>query len=272
VSELVAQFNDQLDSTVSKESQNAAWQRTLDNLSKFEDNYSFREENPFMDQVEALYNDDSKDKDEAFQKLYNEGMELYKEGKITEAILVFEAAVRIDTQTSDGWGMLGTCHSEHDDDKSAIRCFQKSLENDQYHLDSLLSLGICYVNEANSVQALECLKAWVAHNPMFHGLDVPTDEYSDGSLMDEVVLLMEAVGRSAPNDKDVNIVLGVLYNVTGDYKRAEERFIASLGISSSDSDYSIFNKVSVYCIVTSILKCHHTAKKIFLKPIAPDVL
>ena len=47
-------------------------------------------------------------------------------------------------------------------------------------------LGTSYVNELDSVKALETLRAWITHNPRFQGLKVTADEYSDGTLMDEV--------------------------------------------------------------------------------------
>jgi hypothetical protein len=37
-----------------------------------------------------------------------------------------------------------------------------------------------------SPRALRNLKTWVQHNPLYHGLEIKEDEYSDGSLMDEV--------------------------------------------------------------------------------------
>lgn len=42
------------------------------------------------------------------------------------------------------------------------------------------------MNELDSVKALETLRAWITHNPRFQGLKVSADEYSDGTLMDEV--------------------------------------------------------------------------------------
>lgn len=242
VKELLSQFEEfQTDESVTKAGHEAAWQRTLDNLTKMDDQYIFQQHNQYLEQI---INVDADTRSENYQKLFEQGMQSYREGNIAEAIKAFEAAIKVDPETSDAWNMLGTCHTENDDDKIAIICFKKSLENDQYHLNSLLSLGICYVNESDPTKALEHLKSWVTHNPMFHGLSVPMDEYSDGSFMDEVVQLMEAVGRLAPDDKEVNLVLGVLYNVTADYKRAEERFLGALDPNST-SEYSIYNKVKL---------------------------
>lgn len=48
------------------------------------------------------------------------------------------------------------------------------------------ALGTSYVNELDSERALHNLKAWVQHNPKYSGLEIAVDEYSDGTLMDEV--------------------------------------------------------------------------------------
>lgn len=42
------------------------------------------------------------------------------------------------------------------------------------------------MNELDSQKALHNLKAWVQHNPKYSGLEIAVDEYSDGTLMDEV--------------------------------------------------------------------------------------
>lgn len=50
-------------------------------------------------------------------------------------------------------------------------------------------MGTSYVNELDSQRALSNLKAWVQHNPKYAGLEIALDEYSDGTLMDEVSVL-----------------------------------------------------------------------------------
>jgi peroxin-5 len=52
---------------------------------------------------------------------------------------------------------------------------------------------------------------------------------------------MLAVADFAPRDADVQIVLGVLYNVSLDYESAEECFRRAIEIKSED--YTLYNKV-----------------------------
>lgn len=70
--------------------------------------------------------------------------------------------------------------------------------------------------------------------------------YSDGTLMDEVVQLMLSVSAAAPEDIDVQVVLGVIYNISMDYELAAECFRKAVALSQSptsqrSSTYSTYN-------------------------------
>lgn len=178
--------------------------------------------------------------------MFEKAMDLYRAGKLRDAVLAFEAVVQHERgkEHDEAWRMLGTCHAENDEDKKAIQCLNKALKCDPYNLDALLSLGTSYVNELDSVRALQTLRTWVSHNPRFQGLEVVQDEYSDGTLMDEVMQLMLAVAEFSPSDPQVQVVLGVLYNVSLDYDSAVECFTKAM--AENQSDYSVINKVSVF--------------------------
>ena len=137
--------------------------------------------------------------------------------------------------------MLGQSHAENDEDRKAIHCLERAIEEDPYSLPALLALGVSYVNELDSQRALATLKAWVEHNPSFEGMSVKQDEYSDGTLMDEVMQLMLGAAQCQPDDADVQVVLGVLYNVSRDYDSAVESFRRAL--DARPDDYSLWNKL-----------------------------
>jgi tetratricopeptide (TPR) repeat protein len=200
---------------------------------------------------------------EAGDDAFARGMELFEAGRVREALLAFEQEVQRDRDNSEAWRMLGACHAENDEDARAIDCLQRAIDADPFNLPALLSLGASYVNELNPSQALLCLQSWVEHNPKFFGVDVRPDEYSDGSLMDAVTQLMLAVAEQDPQDTEVppppsvwhgmiliivrycdwqvQVVLGVLYNVRHDYSAAVQCFHRAL--STRPDDYSLWNKV-----------------------------
>lgn len=187
--------------------------------------YAYKAENPFLDASEN------------FQK----GVEFFNAGHLDDAILAFEAEVQQHPENSDAWRMLGECHAENDEDKSAIVCLERAVEEDPYNLSALLALGVSNVNELNPQGALKTLKAWVQHNPKFHGLEIRVDEYSDGSLMDEVMQLMLQARAHDPSDSDVQVVLGVLYNVSKDYDAAVSSF--KTATSERPDEYALWNKI-----------------------------
>jgi peroxin-5 len=151
---------------------------------------------------------------------------------------------------------------------------------------------VSYVNELDSAKALRNLKAWVQHNPRYnhgnldarsrgfflvlmvfvwslryHGLEVdPQDAYGDGSLMDEVMELMQAAAAhgDAATDPDVQVVLGVLYNVSRDFGAAADAFEAAA--AAAPADHSLWNKLGATRANSSrseeALGAYHTALKI----------
>lgn len=58
-------------------------------------------------------------------------------------------------------------HAENDEDKRAIACLERAVDHDPHSLPTLLALGVSYVNELDSVRALQNLKAWIEHNPKY---------------------------------------------------------------------------------------------------------
>jgi peroxin-5 len=172
---------------------------------------------------------------------FGRGMELFRAGNLPDAILAFEAAVSQDGSHAEAWRMLGVAHQENDQDTKAIACLERAVDNDAYNIDALLGLGVSYVNELDQQRALKNLKAWVVNNPKFSGVEVTQDMYGDGSLMDDVMQLMLKAAEWAPNDAEVQQVLGVLYNVSREYGAAALAFKRALG--ARPDDYSLWNKL-----------------------------
>eukprot|EP01038_Epipyxis_sp_PR26KG_P004868 gene4868-6820_t len=230
----------------SKEGYESAWNNLSEKLSSGNfvnstknKEYIF-EKNNHYDQIKKESNANT-------NELFEKAMNHYNNGKLKEAILLFETIVKNDNSLTadlmdESWRMLGVCHAENEEDKKAILCLEKAVECDPFNLDSLLLLGTSYVNELDSVRALETLRTWVAHNPNLQGLSYTADEYSDGSLMDEVMQLMISAAEYAPHDLQIQIVLGVLYNVSMDYDAAVECFHRV--VQQNPNDFSLLNKLA----------------------------
>ena len=75
-----------------------AWEDLSAKLEAGTDEYTYTTDNKYLANEENV-------KDNA--DLFSEGMELFKAGKIREAILAFEAEVKKDGSNSEAWRMLG---------------------------------------------------------------------------------------------------------------------------------------------------------------------
>ena len=230
----------------------AAWARTQERLESLNDGeaYAFAEQNSFLDHADPI----------------GEGRRLFAEGRLGRAVEAFEAAVQRDAGNAEAWRLLGNAHAENEEDVRAIKCLEQAVELDPYSLDALLALGVSYVNELEPERALRNLKAWVELNPKYAGLEVLRDEYSDNTLMDEVQSLMLQAAAHDASDADVQVVLGVLYNVSEDYESAATALRNA--IASRPEDYSLHNKLGATLANAQrseeALPAYHTA--IDLKP------
>ena len=210
------------------------------------------------------------------QNLYERGLRHFDEGNISEAILCFESTLRnIDPEHADAWRMLGKCHTENDEDQKAIVCWLRSLERDPFSPETLLALGVSYVNELDHERAIETLRGWVANHPLYaemindnidaNGLE-EEDLYESASpkndaheqqlggqrrmrartaveMRDVERLLLRALDydRTADAAADVYEALGVVYNVSRDYDAAADAFRRAIDVRPTD--YQLRNKL-----------------------------
>lgn len=130
----------------------------------------------------------------------------------------------------------------------------KCNELDPYDLDALLQLGVSYTNEIDPFHALKYLKTWIANHPDYSILADQIDlsikkpqNNSYGGWMgskDEhkkVVNLFEKAIKINDKDIELHVVLGVLFNITSEYDKAEMHFKKSIQLNPKDA--SLWNKL-----------------------------
>lgn len=179
----------------------------------------------------------------------NEGMQHFRNGDIQDAIRSFEMELQHNNpDNATAWRMLGRCHAENDMDPEAIKCLEAAVDRDPYSPESLLALGVSYVNELDHDRALENMKAWFTHNPKYAGMELPNDIYAavdatnNRSAFEEVKqLLLSALAFDATDAGDVHEALGVIYNVIKDYDAAADSLRKAL--ESRPEDYQLWNKL-----------------------------
>lgn len=168
-----------------------------------------------------------------------EGQELFRKGLLSEAVLALEAEVLKNPDNAEGWRLLGIAHAENDDDQQAIAAMMRAHEVDPTNLEVLLALGVSHTNELEQAAALKYLYGWLRHHPKY-GAIAPPDQ-PENLYYADVARLYNDAAKLSPDDADVHIVLGVLYNLSREYDKAIEAFQTSLKLKPRD--YSLWNKL-----------------------------
>lgn len=168
-----------------------------------------------------------------------EGQELFRKGLLSEAVLALEAEVLKNPENSEGWRLLGITHAENDDDQQAITSMLRAQEVDPTNLEVLLALGVSHTNELEQAAALKYLYSWLQHHPKY-GTVAPAEQF-DSLYYADVARLFNEAAQISPDDADVHIVLGVLYNLSREYDKAIVSFQTALKLKPRD--YSLWNKL-----------------------------
>lgn len=168
-----------------------------------------------------------------------EGQELFRKGLLSEAVLALEAEVLKNPDNSEGWRLLGITHAENDDDQQAIAAMMRAQEVDPTNLEVLLALGVSHTNELEQPEALKYLYMWLQNHPNYGVLAPP--QLADSPFYADVARLYNEAAQMSPEDADVHIVLGVLYNLSREYDKAIESF--QIALKLKPYDYSLWNKL-----------------------------
>ncbi|XP_021320776.1 peroxisome biogenesis protein 5 isoform X2 [Sorghum bicolor] len=185
--------------------------------------YVFSENNPYVGHPNPM----------------QEGQELFRKGLLSEAVLALEAEVLKNPDNAEGWRLLGVTHAENDDDQQAIAAMMRALEANPTNLEILLALGVSHTNELEQGEALRYLSRWLQNHPKYGGLVPP--QSTDSPYGPDVVRLFNEAAQMSPEDADVHIVLGVLYNLSREYDKAIASFKTALQLKPQD--YSLWNKL-----------------------------
>jgi peroxin-5 len=168
-----------------------------------------------------------------------EGQELFRKGLLSEAVLALEAEVLKNPDNAEGWRLLGVTHAENDDDQQAIAAMMRAQEANPTNLEVLLALGVSHTNELEQGEALTYLYRWLQNHPKYGGLAPP--QATGSPYGPDVVRLFNEAAQMSPEDADVHIVLGVLYNLSREYDKAIASFKTALQLKPQD--YSLWNKL-----------------------------
>eukprot|EP01097_Dermamoeba_algensis_P009082 TRINITY_DN626_c0_g1_i2.p2 TRINITY_DN626_c0_g1~~TRINITY_DN626_c0_g1_i2.p2 ORF type:complete len:168 (-),score=57.87 TRINITY_DN626_c0_g1_i2:752-1255(-) len=117
-------------------------QSNFDLVYKNSPKYHFKNQNPFMDHPSPK----------------EEGLKLFQQGQLDDAILAIEAHVQKNGEDAEAWHYLGLTNAENNDDNQAVAAFNKAREIDPNNSDTLLALATSLINNFQQDQALKMLK------------------------------------------------------------------------------------------------------------------
>eukprot|EP00038_Savillea_parva_P031413 m.86169 g.86169 ORF g.86169 m.86169 type:complete len:698 (+) comp9658_c1_seq1:174-2267(+) len=205
--------------------------------------YVFEEHNPFLAEP-ATY-------DEALQ---NAKEALYA-GALSTAILWAEAAVQKDKARADGWEVLGQYQAENEQEVQAITALQSCVRADPARSAAHLALAVSFTNEMRFVETYSSLEDALMSNPVYAKLPglaelaaTPVEPKASGYMPQadrhaKVLSMYLKAAQLAPAgfDADVQVGLGVLFNVSNEYSKAVDCFRAAL--QSRPDDAALWNKL-----------------------------
>ncbi|KAF2298220.1 hypothetical protein GH714_019495 [Hevea brasiliensis] len=221
VNDWVEEFGQQVEKGELGDSSADNWANAYD--ESFRGDYVFSGMNPYVGHPNPL----------------KEGQELFRKGLLSEAVLALEAEVLKNPDNAEGWRLLGIAHAENDDDQQAIAAMMRAQEADPMNLEVLLALGVSHTNELEQAAALKYLYGWLRNHPKYGTLATP--ELADSLYYADVARLFNEASQISPEDADVHIVLGVLYNLSREYDKAIASFQTALKLKPQD--YSLWNKL-----------------------------
>ncbi|KAG0314674.1 Peroxisomal membrane signal receptor PTS1 [Dissophora globulifera] len=188
-------------------------------------------------------------------------LDLAARGNLTESILALEAAVQKDPMDAAAWHQLGLRQQENERETMAIAALLKAVETNPKELNAWLALAVSYTNENCRVDAYDALQSWIENSDQYKGVKSAVTG-GQGRLAQErhdyVTGLFLEAARTNPGenlDPDVQIALGILFNVSEEYEKAVDCFRAALNLRPDD--YMLWNKYGA-----TLANSHNTASAI----------
>ncbi|KAI8867779.1 TPR-like protein [Ramicandelaber brevisporus] len=170
--------------------------------------------------------------------------------ELSDSIQALEARVQNNPTDAQAWHQLGLRQQENEQEKQAIAALRTAVRLDPTILDAWTALAVSYTNENYHTDAYVSLLRWMQNSDKYRSLVPPNAEQTvervdqrhaivEGMFLDAVELGMSS--GDATLDPDVQVALGVLFNISEEYDKAVDCFQAAL--AHRPTDYVLFNKL-----------------------------
>ncbi|PWN30088.1 TPR-like protein [Jaminaea rosea] len=166
------------------------------------------------------------------------------------SILESEAAVQADPTDSGAWYSLGVKQQENERERSAIAALHRAVQIDPFMKDAWLALAVSYTNESDRLATYEALERWIGANDRYPDVAAAhprTTSSAPAERQAQIVSSLLSMARQGPGahigevDADVQVALGVLFNLSDDFAKAVDCFSAA--ISVRPDDWLLYNRL-----------------------------
>ena len=165
---------------------------------------------------------------------------------LADSILALEAKAQLTASDAHAWKSLGLRQQENERDGAAIAALRQAVKINPNMLDAWLALAVSYTNENCRADAYDALENWMANHDHYKHLvkNVGRGKMNADNRHAMITNMFLDAARSSPGeemDADVQVGLGVLFNVSEEYEKAIDCFKAAL--ASRPQDYLLWNKL-----------------------------
>ncbi|ORX40456.1 hypothetical protein BD324DRAFT_610773 [Kockovaella imperatae] len=159
-----------------------------------------------------------------------------------KGVLELEAVVQASPQDHEAWFHLGLKQQENEREDQAILALAKAVQLDPDHRPTYLALAVSYTNEGDQGAANVMLEKWIDLQEGAMAL-VRRDGETLSQERDRLIQRLIGLARQSPDevDPDIQVALGVLFNSSEDYAKAEDCFQAALSVRPDD--WILYNRL-----------------------------
>ena len=177
------------------------------------------------------------------------GQQLMARGQLGQAALALEAAVQSFQASKDApaeaeaWINLGCALAEDEKDQEAISALTHGVKIDPRNLRGLMALSVALTNESHTLQAYLTLERYIltSHPDLQPSIPVP-NRISSYALHERVSeIYLKCVRASNKVDPDIQMGLGVLFYLAGEYDKSIDCFETVVRIRPDD--YLAWNRL-----------------------------
>lgn len=193
---------------------------------------------------------------------YEAGMEILKQGgKLSEAVLCFEAAVEQQPNFVEAWMQLGLCQTKNEMEWQGITALEKALELQKENqpgtlnhsdengrvVDTTVELGTCYINTGMDLMAFRLFDQWLHQNydRWLSGFPAVEEKLNSDALLHgeevsinkRVLAMFDFVASQNPlasQDKSFQVITGLLNYCIDNYDLTVFSFQKALELDTQD--------------------------------------